>query len=59
MAKASINLGSYKSGDDLSVDLPGYLLFDEFQFAKHVAFRNKTLFVAAGFGGVKAVKLNR
>ncbi len=59
VAKASQDLRSYSSGDELTVDLLGYLQFDEFQSANHVAFRNNILFVAAGLGGVKAVTLNR
>ena len=59
VAEASTNLNRYSSGDPLSVDLLGYLQFDDFQSANHVAFRNKTLFVAAGLGGVKAVMLSR
>lgn len=38
---------------------PGNLQFDDFQSANHVAYRNKTLFVAAWLGGVKAVNLSR
>jgi hypothetical protein len=59
VAEASEKLDRYESGDELSVELLGYLAFDDFQSANHVAFRNKTLFVAAGLGGVKAVMLRR
>jgi hypothetical protein len=59
VAEASIDLDQYSTGNSLSVELLGYLQFDDFQSANHVTFRNKTLFVAAGLGGVKAVKLNR
>jgi hypothetical protein len=59
VAEASIDLNTYSSGDPLSVDPIGYLQFDDFQSANHVAYRNNTLFVAAGLGGVKAVKLTR
>lgn len=59
VAEANRDLNSYSSGDQVSVELLGYLQFDDFQSANHVAFRNKTLFVAAGLGGVKAVKLTR
>lgn len=59
VAEASDDLDSYSTGDQLSVDVLGYLEFDDSQSANHVAYRNGTLFVAAGLGGVKAVKLNR
>lgn len=59
VAEASVDLDQYITGNPLSVELLGYLQFDAFQSANHVAYRNKTLFVAAGLGGVKAVKLNR
>ncbi|WP_340106011.1 YncE family protein [Rhodohalobacter sp. 8-1] len=58
VAEASRDLNLYSTGDQLSVELLGYLKFDDFQSANHVAYRNKTLFVAAGLGGVKAVKLS-
>ena len=35
----------------------GRLRFDDLQSANHVAFRNKYLFVAAGLGGVKVVRV--
>ena len=59
VAEASIDLDQFTSGNSLSVKLLGSLQFDDFQSANHVAYRNKTLFVAAGLGGVKAVKLSR
>lgn len=59
VAEASDELDDYTTGDQLSVELLGYLQFDDFQSANHVAYRNKTLFVAAGLGGVKAVELKR
>lgn len=59
VAEASSDLNDYVSGSEISVELLGYLKFDDFQSANHVAYRNNTLFVAAGLGGVKAVKLNR
>lgn len=59
VAEASIDLDNYSSGDQLSIELLGYLEFDDFQSANHVAYRNRTLFVAAGLGGVKAVMLKR
>lgn len=59
VAQASKNLNSYSSGDEFSVELIGYLQFDDLKSANHVAFRNSTLFVAAGLGGVKAVQLSR
>lgn len=59
VAEANIELNRYTTGNSLNVNLLGYLQFDEFQSANHVAYRNNTLFVAAGLGGVKAVKLKR
>lgn len=59
VAEASMDLDQYTTGDQLSVDLLGYLKFDDSQSANHVAYRNNTLFVAAGLGGVKTVKLSR
>lgn len=59
VAEASGDLDNYVSGDELTVEMLGYLKFDDFQSANHVAFRNNTLFVATGLGGVKAVKLLR
>lgn len=59
VAEASIDLDNYSSGDQLSIELLGHLEFDDFQSANHVAYRNRTLFVAAGLGGVKAVMLKR
>jgi hypothetical protein len=35
----------------------GRLRFDDLQSVNHVAFRNKYLFVAAGLGGVKVVRV--
>lgn len=59
VAEASMDLEDYNNGDELTVNLIGYLKFDEFQSVNHVAYRNKTLFIASGLGGVKAVKLSR
>lgn len=59
VAEASSELEQYSTGDQLSVEVLGYLEFDDSQSANHVAYRNKTLFVAAGLGGVKAVMLKR
>lgn len=59
VAEASADLSSYTSGSDLTIELLGYLKFNDFQSANHVAYRSNTLFVAAGLGGVKAVKLQR
>ncbi|REL32856.1 hypothetical protein DYD21_13615 [Rhodohalobacter sp. SW132] len=59
VAEASKDLASYTSGDEFSVELIGNLKFNDFESANHVAFRNSTLFVAAGLGGVKAVQLSR
>lgn len=59
VAEASMDLEDYNSGDDLTVELIGHLMFDEYQSVNHVAYRNKTLFIASGLGGVKAVKLSR
>jgi len=59
VAEASNELDRYSTGDQMSVEILGYLEFDDFQSANHVAYRNKTLFVAAGLGGVKAVELKR
>lgn len=58
VAEASRDLNQYSTNDQLSVELIGYLKFEDFQSANHVAYRNKTLFVAAGLGGVKAVRLS-
>lgn len=59
VAEANIDLGNYNSGDELTVELIGHLKFDDFQSVNHVAFRNNSLFVASGMGGVKAVRLTR
>ena len=59
VAEANMDLEAYNNGDHLTVDLIGYLMFDEFQSVNHVAYRNKTLFIASGLGGVKAVRLTR
>lgn len=59
VAEANMDLEEYNSQDELTIDLIGHLKFDEFQSVNHVAYRNKTLFVASGLGGVKAVKLSR
>lgn len=59
VAEASKDLEMFSTGSQLSVELLGYLKFDDFQSANHVTYRNKTLFAAAGLGGVKAVKLKR
>lgn len=59
VAEANMDLDRYTIGDALSVQLLGNLQFNNFESANHVTYRNKTLFVAAGLGGVKAVKLNR
>lgn len=59
VAEASMDLEDYTSGDELTVELIGHLKFDEFQSVNHVAYRNQTLFIASGLGGVKAVRLSR
>lgn len=59
VAEASMDLEDFNSGDELTVELIGHLMFDEYQSVNHVSYRNKTLFVASGLGGVKAVKLSR
>lgn len=59
VAMASDDLDDYDSGDELTVELLGYLKFDDLQSANHVAYRDNTLIVAAGLGGVKAVRLVR
>lgn len=59
VAEANIDLNNYSTGNSVNVQLLGYLQFDDLQSANHVAYRKNTLFVAAGLGGVKAVKLTR
>lgn len=59
VAEANMDLEDYNNQDELTVELIGYLKFDDFQSVNHVAYRNKTLFIASGLGGVKAVKLSR
>lgn len=59
VAVASSDLNNYVSGGDLSIELLGFLKFDDLQSANHVSYRNKMLVVAAGLGGVKAVRLDR
>jgi|SRR6056297_46601 len=58
-AEANINLNNYSTGNPVSIELLGYLQFDDLQSVNHVAYRNQTLFVAAGLGGVKGVMLTR
>lgn len=59
MAEANMNLNNYSTGNTVSVELLGYLQFDYLQSVNHVAYRNQTLFVAAGLGGAKGVMLTR
>ena len=61
VAEASMELEDYESDDDdeLTVEMIGHLKFDDFQSVNHVSYRKKTLFIASGLGGVKAVKLSR
>lgn len=59
VAEANIDLNNYSTGNSITVELLGYLQFDDLQSANHVVYRKGSLFVAAGLGGVKAVELTR
>ena len=48
VAEANMNLENYISGDEFAVEMIGHLKFDDFQSVNHVAYRNKTLFIASG-----------
>ena len=44
--------------DPLDITLIGKLRFDELESANHVAYRGKYLFIAAGLGGLKIVRVD-
>ncbi len=59
VAEASTALSSFNSGNNLDIQLLGSLMFDDLESVNHVSFRQNHLIVAAGTGGVKAVRLTR
>ena len=45
-----------RCGDPVTIQLLGRLRFDDLQSANHIMYRGKTLYVAAGLGGIKVVE---
>ncbi|MDZ7773004.1 MAG: hypothetical protein U5K31_09755 [Balneolaceae bacterium] len=58
-ADESLNDFEGENGEELDVGMVGQLQFDDLQSANHVSYRHNYLIVAAGLGGVKAVRLDR
>jgi hypothetical protein len=57
VAAGAQNFSETGCAEPQEITVLGRLRFDDLQSANHVAFRNKYLFVAAGLGGVKVVRV--
>ena len=57
LAQATEKFDDIECTDPLDITMLGKLRFDDLQSANHVAFKGKYLFVAAGLGGVKVVRV--
>lgn len=55
-AAADDDFDDIECGDPVTIQMLGRLRFDDLESANHIMYRGKTLYVAAGLGGIKIVE---
>ncbi len=59
VARSKEEFNKARSGELLDLILLAQLIFDNLQSVNHVAFENQMLFIAAGLGGLKIVRVDQ